>query len=108
MQKPPKGYKNPSEASFTPPSGKFFHDYLQKVRVVLLVYLAPNLLTEQRIAFFGENVYILYVTEMTQNFRVLLLICTPEHPEKVLISICRTKPLRGSLALFLQRHSILA
>jgi hypothetical protein len=28
--KPPKGYKNPSEAFFSPPSGKFFHDFLQK------------------------------------------------------------------------------
>jgi hypothetical protein len=39
MQKPPKGYRNPLKAFFTPPSGKFFHDFLQKVRVVLLVNL---------------------------------------------------------------------
>jgi hypothetical protein len=62
-QKPPKGYKNPLKASFTPPSGKFFHDFLQKVRVVLLVNLSPDLLRAQRIAVFGENVYILYVAE---------------------------------------------
>jgi hypothetical protein len=68
-QKPPKGYKNPSEAFFTPPSGKCFHDFLQKVRVVLLVNLVPNLLAVQRIAFFGGNVHILYVAEMAQNSR---------------------------------------
>jgi hypothetical protein len=63
-QKPPKGYKNPSEASFSPPSGKFCHNSLQKVRVVLWVSLVPDLLAVQRIAFFGENVHILYVAEM--------------------------------------------
>jgi hypothetical protein len=63
-QKPPKGYRNPSEAFFAPPSGKFFHDYLQKDRVVLLVILVPNLLAVQRIALFEENVHILYVAEM--------------------------------------------
>jgi hypothetical protein len=34
IQKPPKGYKNPSEAFFSPPSGKFFHISLQKVKVM--------------------------------------------------------------------------
>jgi hypothetical protein len=72
INKPPKGYRNPLEASFSPPSGKFFHDFLQKVRVVLLVILVPDLLAVQRIAFFGGNVHILYMTEMTQNFRLLL------------------------------------
>jgi hypothetical protein len=52
------------EAYFTPPSGKFFHDVLQKVRVVLLVNLVPDLFAVQRIALFGGNVYILYVVEM--------------------------------------------
>jgi hypothetical protein len=52
---------------FSPPSGKFFHDFLQKVRVVLLVSLVPNLLAVQRIAFFGENVHILYVAEIAQD-----------------------------------------
>jgi hypothetical protein len=65
-QKPPKGYKNPSEAFFTPPSGKFFHNFLQKVKVVFFVILVPDLLAVQRIAFFGENVHILYMAEMAQ------------------------------------------
>jgi hypothetical protein len=72
MQKPPKGYRNPLKAFFTPPSGKFFHDFLQKVRVVLLVNLVPILLAVQRIAFFGENVYILYMAEMAQDCMLLL------------------------------------
>jgi hypothetical protein len=72
IQKPPKGYRNPLKAFFTPPSGKFFHDFLQKVRVVLLVLLVPDLLAVQSIALFGENVYILYVAEMAQNSRFLL------------------------------------
>jgi hypothetical protein len=63
-QKPPKGYRNPSKAYFTPPSGKFFHDFLQKVKVVLLVVLVPSLLALKRIAFFGENVHILYMAEI--------------------------------------------
>jgi hypothetical protein len=52
------------KAFFTPPSGKFFHDFLQKVRVVLLVSLVPDLFAVQKIADFGENVYILYMLEM--------------------------------------------
>jgi hypothetical protein len=34
--------------------------------------LSTNLLREHRIADFGENVHILYVAEMGQNFRFLL------------------------------------
>jgi hypothetical protein len=71
-QKPPKGCRNPLKAFFTPPSGKFFHDYLQKVRVVLLVDLVPDLLAVQRIALFGENVHILYVVKIVQNCMFLL------------------------------------
>jgi len=71
-QKPPKGYRNPSKAFFTPPSGKFFHDFLQKVRVVQLVSLVPDLLAVQRIALFEENVYILYVAEMARDYTILL------------------------------------
>jgi hypothetical protein len=70
------------EASFSPPSGKFFHYFLQKVRVVLLVVLVPDLLAVQRIAFFEENVHILYMAEMAQNFRLLLLTYTLNHPKK--------------------------
>jgi hypothetical protein len=33
-KKPPNGYKNPLEALFSPPSGKFFHISLQKVKVM--------------------------------------------------------------------------
>jgi hypothetical protein len=69
IQKPPKGYRNPSEASFTPPSGKFFHDSLQKVRVVLLVISVPDLFAVQRIADFGGDVYILYMAEMAKDSR---------------------------------------
>jgi hypothetical protein len=72
MQKPPKGYKNPSEAAFTPPSGKSSHSSLQKVRVVLLVILVPNLLSVQRIAHFEVNVHILYVPEMVPDCTILL------------------------------------
>jgi hypothetical protein len=32
-----------------------------------LVNLVPNLLVVQRIAFFGGNVYILYMAEMAQD-----------------------------------------
>jgi hypothetical protein len=55
------------KAYFTPPSGKFFHDFLQKVRVMLLGYFGAELLAVQRIAFFGENVYILYAAEMVRD-----------------------------------------
>jgi hypothetical protein len=68
-KKPPKGYRNPSKAFFTPPSGKFFHDFLQKVRVVLLVISVPVLFPVQRIADFGGNVHILYVLKMTRDSR---------------------------------------
>jgi hypothetical protein len=66
-QKPAKGYRNPLKALFTSPSGKFFHDFLQKVRVVLLVISVPFLFAVQRIAFFGENVHILYVAETPRD-----------------------------------------
>ena len=36
---------------------------------------------EHRIADFGENVHILYVIEMAQNFRFLLLLWTFEIPK---------------------------
>ncbi len=55
---------------------------------MLLVNLVPNLLAVQRIAFFGGNVHILYVAEMAQNSRVLLLMWRSEHPEKGKISRC--------------------
>jgi hypothetical protein len=71
-QKPPKGYRNPSEALPIPPSGKSSHTSLQKDRVVLLVNLVPDLLAVQTIAFFGENVYILYVAEMAHDCMFLL------------------------------------
>jgi hypothetical protein len=38
---------------------------------VLLVNLVPDLLAVQRIAHYGENVYILYVAEMDQYSRFL-------------------------------------
>jgi hypothetical protein len=63
-QRPPKGYRNPLKAFFTPPSGQFFHDFLEKVRVVLLVISVPVLFAIKRIADFGGDVYILYVAEM--------------------------------------------
>jgi hypothetical protein len=34
---------------------------------MLLVILVPDLLAVQRIAFFGENVYILYVAEIAPD-----------------------------------------
>jgi hypothetical protein len=40
--------------------------------------LPPDLLEEHRIADFGENVYMLYVAEMVQDFMLLLLIYTFE------------------------------
>jgi len=45
---------------------------LQKDRVMLFVNLVPNLLVDRRIAFFDENVYILYVLDMVRNVWVLL------------------------------------
>jgi hypothetical protein len=83
IQKPPKGYRNPLKAFFTPPSGKFFHDFLQKVRVVLLVILVPDLYVVQGIAFFGENVYILYVPEMARNSGLLLYLLTFQKPKNL-------------------------
>jgi hypothetical protein len=61
-----------------------------------------------KIAVLGRDVHILYVAEMARNSGLLLLINTLGNPRKLNITMCRTKPLRGSLALFLQRHSILA
>ena len=55
---------------------------------MLLVILVPDLLAVQRIAFFGGNVHILYIAEMAQDCMLLLLIYTPGHPEKVMISRC--------------------
>jgi hypothetical protein len=34
------------------------------------VNLVPDFLRNQRVAFLGENVNILYMAEMTQNFRL--------------------------------------
>jgi len=39
---------------------------------MLFVNLVPNLLVDRRIAFFDENVYILYVLDMVRNVWVLL------------------------------------
>jgi hypothetical protein len=44
---------------------------------MLLVIWVPNLRAVQRIAFLGGNVHILYVAEMAQNFRFLLLCGFP-------------------------------
>jgi hypothetical protein len=35
----------------------------------------------QRIAFFGENVYILHVSEVVDNWRLVLFFCTFESPK---------------------------
>jgi hypothetical protein len=94
-QKPPEGYRNPSEALFTPPSGIYFHNSLQKDRVVLLVDLVPNLLSVQRIALFEENVHILYMSEMTQNFRLLLLTYNLGKPEKGKVTGCNVQCRNG-------------
>jgi hypothetical protein len=51
---------------------------------VLLVNLLPELFAAQRIAFFGRNVYILYVLEIAQNFRFLLLFCKLSEAGKTL------------------------
>ncbi len=45
---------------------------------MLLVIWVPNLLAAQRIAFFDENVYMLYAIEMAQNFRFLLSFYSSE------------------------------
>ncbi len=42
MQKPPRGCKNPSEALFTRPSGRFSHYLLKKAGVMMLVNLKPG------------------------------------------------------------------
>jgi hypothetical protein len=47
------------------------------------VNLVPDLLAAQRIALFEENVHILYVAEMTQNFRLLLYLLTFEKPKNL-------------------------
>ncbi len=52
------------------------------------VNLSTDLLRVQRIAFFGENVYILYVVEMARNSGLLLLIYTLANPEKGKVSRC--------------------
>lgn len=49
---------------------------------MLLVYLPPNLLAVQRIAFFGENVYILYMVEMVMDC-TMLLFYTFERPKNL-------------------------
>ncbi len=61
---------------------------------MLLVSLVPDLLRKHRIADFGGNVYMLYVAEMTQNFRLLLLIYTPEQAEKCKVTVCNLQFLR--------------
>jgi hypothetical protein len=67
-KKPPKGNKNPQETPFIPPSGEIFHAHLQKDRVVLVgVNLSTGLLRVQRIAFFEENVHMLYAVKMLQD-----------------------------------------
>jgi hypothetical protein len=38
------------------------------------INFSPDLARVHRIAFFGGDVYILYVAEMAQNFRFLLLV----------------------------------
>jgi hypothetical protein len=48
----------------------------------------PVLFAVQRIADFGGNVYMLYMAEIAQNFRFLLLLLTPEHLKKCKVSRC--------------------
>jgi hypothetical protein len=55
---------------------------------VLLVNLVPDLLRVHRIAFFGGNVYILYVSKIALDSSVLLLINTLGNPEKRKVTIC--------------------
>jgi hypothetical protein len=56
---------------------------------VLLIILVPDLLAVQRIAFFDGNVHILYVAEMVQNSRfLLLLMLTSGDPEKCKVTGC--------------------
>jgi hypothetical protein len=56
--------------------------------VLLWFNLSTDSLRVQRIADFGENVYILYVAEMAPNCMLLLLIYTLADPEKRNITIC--------------------
>jgi hypothetical protein len=42
------------------------------------VDLVPDFLRIQRVAFLGENVNILYVTEMARDSRFLLMLRIPE------------------------------
>jgi hypothetical protein len=48
---------------------------------VLLVNLLPELFAAQRIAFFGRNVHILYMVEMTLDCMLLLCLLTSERPK---------------------------
>ena len=59
------------EALSLSPSEAFSHGSLQKVKVIWLVILAPNLFRVDRIAPFGDNVYILYVAKIAQNLMLL-------------------------------------
>jgi hypothetical protein len=50
--------------------------------------LVPDLLAVQSIAYFEENVHILYMTEIARNSGLLLLIYTLANPKKRNITIC--------------------
>ena len=50
------------------------------------VNLVPNLLTVHRIAFFGENVYILYVAEMAQDSGLAAMILELSGTERGQVS----------------------
>jgi hypothetical protein len=56
--------------------------------------LLSILLAVHRIAFFGGNVHILYVAEMAQNFRFLLLTYNLGNPEKGKVTGCNLHFLR--------------
>ena len=42
--------------------------------MITAMEFGPNLLVVQKIAFFGENVYILYVPKMVRDLMFLLLV----------------------------------
>jgi hypothetical protein len=55
IKKPPKGYRNPLKAFFTPPPGKIFHGQLQKDRVMLWGYLGAGFTFGQKDSVFRKE-----------------------------------------------------
>ena len=71
---------------------------------MLLVILVPSLLAVQRIALFGENVHILYVSKIALDSSVLLLMLTPDYTEKGKVTRCNMQFLE--IAHYGKKHAL--